>query len=73
MDDGNTPVEGPVASAEVRSRSEGELPWRKRRSEGVCHPESLIFQSPDVDSASGRVAELFCAVQLLAWVSSAHS
>ena len=33
MEDGNTPVGGPLVSAEVNSRSEGVLPSRKRGSQ----------------------------------------
>ena len=47
MEDGNTPVGGPLVSAEVSSRSEGFLQSRKRRSEGVCHPEDPTLEQPD--------------------------
>ena len=35
MEDGNTPVGGPLVSAEVRGRSEGVLPSTKRGSERI--------------------------------------
>ena len=77
VEDGNTPVGGPLVSAEVSSRSEGVPPSRKRGSEkrgtpgdptlectdgsDLCISEmSVIIKTLDVESASERVAELFC-------------
>ena len=71
MEDVNTPVGGPLVSAEVSSRSEGVLPSRKRGSEedamlecadvsNMCIDEmTVILKSLDAASASERVAELF--------------
>ena len=47
MEDGNTPVGGPLASAEVSSRSEGVLPSRKRGLEGMCRPEDPMWEHAD--------------------------
>ena len=59
MEDGNTPVGGPLVSAEVSSRSEGVPPSRKRRSEeggtsrgrnaGACRHFGNVFQRDDSD------------------------
>ena len=72
MEDGDTPVGGPLVSAEVSSRSDG-VPPRERGSEergledamleyadvaNMCINEmTVIFKSLDLVSASERVAE----------------
>ena len=73
MEDGNTPVGGPLVSVEVSSRSEGVPPSRKRGSEeggipkdamlkhAVCISEmTVILMSLGVTTANFKVAELFC-------------
>ena len=45
--DGNTPVGRPPVSAEVRSRSEGVLPSRKRGSEERGAPGDLTLKCTD--------------------------
>ena len=49
MEDGNTPVRGPLVSAEVSSRSEGVLPSRKRGSEerGALETEDPRLEHTD--------------------------
>ena len=47
MEDSDKPVGGPLVSAEVRGRSEGVLPMRKRGPEGVCHPKNPILEHGD--------------------------
>ena len=47
MEDGNTPVGGPLVSAEVNSRSEGVLPSRKRGSEKRGAPRDLTLECTD--------------------------
>ena len=48
MEDGNTPVGGPLVSAEVSSRSEGVPPSRKRGSEEGGLPEDAMLEHADV-------------------------
>ena len=43
LEDGNTPVGGPLVSAVVSSRSEGVLPSRKRGSEEGGRPEDAML------------------------------
>ena len=73
MEDGDTPVGGPLVSAEVSSRSDGGTPSRERGSEergledamleyadvaNMCINEmTVIFKSLEMVSASERVAE----------------
>ena len=47
MEDGNTPVEGLLESAEVSSRSEGVPPSRKRGSEKRGAPGDLTLECTD--------------------------
>ena len=47
MEDGNTPVGGPLVSAEVSSRSEGVRPSRERGSEEGGGPEDAMLQHAD--------------------------
>ena len=47
MEDGNTPVGGPLVSGEVNSRSEGVLPSRKRESEKRGAPGDLTLDCTD--------------------------
>ena len=47
MEDGNTPVGGPLVSAEVSSRSEGVSPSRKRGSEEGGLPEDAMLEHAD--------------------------
>ena len=48
MEDGNTPVGGPLVSAEVSSRSGGVPPLRKRRSEERGAPKDAMLEYADV-------------------------
>ena len=48
MEDGNTPVGGPLVSAEVNSRSEGVPPSRKRGSEERRLPKDAMQEYADV-------------------------
>ena len=60
MEDGNTPVRGPLVSAEVSSRSEGVPPSRKQGSEKRGAPGDLTLECTDGSEmciSSGRVAE----------------
>ena len=47
MEDGNTPVGGPLVSAEVSSRSEGVPPSRKRGSKEGGRPEDAMLEHAD--------------------------
>ena len=47
MEDGNTPVGGPLVSAEVGSRSEGVQPSRKRGSEERGVPDDPMWEHTD--------------------------
>ena len=48
MEDGNTPVGGPLVSAELSSRSEGVPPSRNRGSEEGGLPENALLENADV-------------------------
>ena len=48
MEDGNTPVGGPLVSVEVNSRSEGVPPLRNRGSEEGGLPEDAMLEYADV-------------------------
>ena len=48
MEDGNTPVGGPLVSAEVSSRSEGVPPSRKRGSVESGLPKDAMLEYADV-------------------------
>ena len=54
MGDGNTPVGGPLVSAEVSSRSEGVPPSRKRGSEEGRLPEDAMLEQTRRKCASAR-------------------
>ena len=68
MEDGNTPVEGPQVSAEVRSRSEGVLTSRKRRSEEVCHPKDPMMEH--ADGSEMRISGMAVILKSLAVASA---
>ena len=70
MEDGNTPVGGPLLSAEVSSRSEGDTPSEKARiggrktsrgrDAGACRRVGNVRQRDDSDPyvAGGDYSEL---------------
>ena len=63
MNDGDTPVEGLLVSAEVSSRSEGVSPSRKRGSEEGGLPKDAIPECADVGRLQQSVARRVPAAQ----------